>query len=555
MSAVPQTFTVKLPAIRNEPMYSYAPGSVERRKLAEAIKEIRDHGPYEVPVVIDGKPVKTGQLEEQRNPSDHQHVVCRYHNATDPALVTQAVEGALRAKESWETLPLYDRLAVMMRAADLLATKYRYKLMAATMLGQGKNVWQAEIDAAAEAVDFLRFNCKFAEEIYAHQPPENSAGSWNHVEYRPLEGFVFAVSPFNFTAIAANLCGAPAVMGNVVVWKPSPSAILSNYFMYQVFEEAGLPAGVIQFVPGPAAEMAQQLFARPDFAGLHFTGSTVVFKGMWKTIAQHIDTYHAYPRIVGETGGKNFHLIHSTAPVRSTAIQTIRAAFEYQGQKCSACSRCYAPKSKWPEFKEHLLTEHGRITVGPVDDFSHFMTAVINRPSFDKITKFIDHARAADDCEIIAGGTYDDSKGYFIQPTIIVTTNPQTKTMTDEIFGPVLTILVYDDNDGATESWRKAIDLINTTGTYGLTGAIFATDRLAIVDATSRLRHTAGNFYINDKCTGAVVGQQSFGGARNSGTNDKAGSANLLYRFVSPRSVKETFVPVEDLFYPHNVKD
>ncbi|KAJ1990789.1 1-pyrroline-5-carboxylate dehydrogenase [Dimargaris cristalligena] len=550
MNPAPQLAIVKLPDIVNEPMLHYAPGSTERRLLQEALQEIRSQAPYEVPIVIDGEEIKTGHIEEQRVACDHQVVLCRYHNATDPKLVTRAIDGALRAKEAWEAMPVYDRTAIMLRAADLLATKYRYKVMAATMLGQGKNAWQAEIDAAAEACDFLRFNCKFAQEVYAHQPAANTPGTWNHVEYRPLEGFVFAVSPFNFTAIAANLCGAPALMGNVVVWKPSPAATLSNYFIYEILVEAGLPAGVIQFVPGPAAEMAQQVFAHPDFAALHFTGSTHVFKGLWKTIAQNIDSYRSYPRIVGETGGKNFHLIHNSAPVRSTALQTIRAAFEYQGQKCSACSRCYVPASRWPEFKTHLLAEHAKITVGDVDDFSHFMTAVINQVAFDKIKGFIEHARSASDCEIIAGGTYDDSKGYFIQPTVIVTTNPHTKTMVEEIFGPVVTIYVYPDAE-----WQSTIQMINETGTYGLTGAVFANDRQAVVYATNKLRNTAGNFYINDKCTGAVVGQQSFGGARNSGTNDKAGSSNLLYRFVSPRSVKETFVPIEDFMYPHNLKD
>ncbi|KAJ1652114.1 1-pyrroline-5-carboxylate dehydrogenase [Dispira simplex] len=549
--AVPQVSSVQLPKVTNEPTLNYAPGSSERAKLAAALKEVRANAPYEVPLVINGQEIRSGTVEEQVIPSEHKQVLCRYHTATDPQLVAQAIDGALQAKDAWESMPVYDRLAVMMRAAELISTKYRYKVMAAAMLGQGKNAWQAEIDAAAETCDFLRFNCKFAQDIYAIQPPENTQGSWNHVEYRPLEGFVFAVSPFNFTAIGANLCAAPAVMGNVVVWKPAPNATLSNYFIYQILIEAGLPAGVIQFVPGPAAEMAQQVFAHPEFACLHFTGSTSVFKGLWKTIAQNLDNYKSYPRIVGESGGKNFHLIHPTADIRNAALQTIRASFEYQGQKCSACSRCYVPQSKWTEFKDYIMEEHAKITVGKPEEFDHFMGPVINQIAFDKIKGFIEHARASPDCEILAGGTCDDQVGFFVQPTIILTTDPRTKTMTDEIFGPVVTIYVYPDSD-----WGSPIfNLVDQTVTYGLTGAIFANDREAVVQATTKLRNAAGNFYINDKCTGAVVGQQSFGGARQSGTNDKAGSVNLLYRFISARSIKETFVPLDNFLYPHNVTD
>ncbi|KAJ1974848.1 1-pyrroline-5-carboxylate dehydrogenase [Dimargaris xerosporica] len=547
--AVAQSAAIRLPAIKNEPCYDYAKGSPERAKLEQALKEMRANAPFDVPVVINGKEIRSGKVEEQHISCDHKKVLCKYHTADSKELVQQAIDGTLQAKDKWELMPLYDRMAIFMKAAELISTKYRYKVMAATMLGQGKNAWQAEIDAAAEAVDFLRFNCKYAEQIYSQQPPENATGVWNHTEHRPLEGFVYAVSPFNFTAIGVNICTAPALMGSVVVWKPAPAATYSNYLMYKILEEAGLPAGVIQFVPGPAPEMTKQIFAHREFAGLHFTGSTFVFKNMWQAIGENIHNYKYYPRIVGETGGKNFHLVHPSAHIRPAALQTLRAAFEYQGQKCSALSRCYVPKSRWEEFKAVLLKEHAKITVGPVDDLSHFMSAVINRQAFDKITGFIEHARKQSDCQIIAGGQYDDSEGYYIQPTVIVTTNPHTKTMTDEIFGPVVTIYVYED-----DQFEATCDLIETTVEYGLTGAIFSQDREAIVLASNKLRHAAGNFYINDKCTGAVVGQQPFGGARASGTNDKAGSATLLYRFLSPRSVKETFIPIDEFHYPHNVK-
>lgn len=424
--------------------------------------------------------------------------------------------------------------------------------MAATMLGQGKNVWQAEIDAAAELCDFFRFNCKYAEEIYQQQPPKNAPGVWNRVEYRALEGFVLAVTPFNFTAIAGNLPGAPALMGNVVVWKPSPSAVYSNYLVYQLLEEAGLPAGVIQFVPGPAEEICGTAIAHPDFASLHFTGSTQVFRKLWKDIGNHIDIYKSYPRIVGETGGKNYHVLHpdlDQAGVRHAALQTIRGAFEFQGQKCSATSRVYVPKSLAEDFKGCLLAEHAKITQGPVHEFQHFMGPVINKFAFDKIKSYIDFAVQDPECEILAGGKYDDSVGYYIQPTIIQTTNKLAKTMVEEIFGPVLTLYVYED-----DAFDETCKLISETTQYGLTGSLFAKNRENIVHGANLLRHTAGNFYINDKSTGAVVGQQPFGGGRASGTNDKAGSFSLLMRFVSTRSVKENFVPIEDFIYPSNLQ-
>lgn len=428
---------------------------------------------------------------------------------------------------------------------------FRYKMMAATMLGQGKNIWQAEIDAAAELCDFWRFNCKYAEEMYHQQPPKNAPGTWNRTEYRGLDGFVLAVSPFNFTAIGGNLPSAPALMGNVVLWKPSPSAVYSNYLVYELLVEAGLPPGVIQFVPGPAEEICSAAIDHPDFASLHYTGSTQVFRKLWKQIGNNIDRYKCYPRIVGETGGKNYHILHKSlddAGVRHAALQTIRAAFEFQGQKCSACSRVYVPESLFPEFRKQLLAEHAKIKQGAPHNFENFMGPVINKFAFDKIKGFIAHATSDDDCQILAGGKCDDSVGYFVEPTIILTKNPLTKTMREEIFGPVVTIYVYEDT-----KFEETCKLITDTTEYGLTGAFFGKDRASIVAGSNLLRHTAGNFYINDKCTGAVVGQQPFGGGRASGTNDKAGSWSLLVRFVSTRSIKENFVPIEDFIYPSNV--
>jgi 1-pyrroline-5-carboxylate dehydrogenase len=422
--------------------------------------------------------------------------------------------------------------------------------MAATMLGQGKNIWQAEIDAAAELCDFLRFNCKYAEEIYSQQPPKNAAGTWNRTEFRGLEGFVLAISPFNFTAIGGNLPAAPALMGNVVLWKPSPSAVYANYLFYEILIEAGLPAGVVQFIPGPAEEICGHAINSRDFTSLHFTGSTHVFRNLWQQIGNNIHQYKSYPRIVGETGGKNYHMLHPSldeSGVHHAALQTIRGAFEYQGQKCSACSRVYVPSSLFAQFKKNLVEEHAKITQGPVTEFHHFSGPVINKFAFDKIKGYIDYAVSNDDCEIIAGGKCDDSVGYFIQPTVIVTKDKLTKTLTEEIFGPVVTIYVYEDAD-----FDATCKLIGDTTEYGLTGAIFAKDRDAVVKGGNLLRNTAGNFYINDKCTGAVVGQQPFGGGRASGTNDKAGSWSLLVRFISTRTVKESFVPIESFAYPSN---
>ncbi|KAJ2806410.1 1-pyrroline-5-carboxylate dehydrogenase [Coemansia guatemalensis] len=542
---VPQLATFKLPDIKNEPTRDYKPGSAEQEELMAAVADLGSKT-HHVPLIINGEEVSTGNVQKQVNPGKKSQAVCTFENA-GPKDIENAIEGALAAKSKWESLPVYDRQAIFLRAADLIGTKYRYKLMAAAMLGQGKNIWQAEIDAATESADFLRFNVKYSSEIYAQQPPCNAAGVWNRSEYRPLEGFVYAVSPFNFTAIGVNLAAAPALMGNTVLWKPSNGAVLSNYVAYQILREAGVPDGVIQFVPGEPAAMTKQVFEHPEFASLHFTGSTFVFKNMWRQIADNIDKYKGYPRIVGETGGKNYHLIHPSANIENAVNNTIRGAFEFQGQKCSACSRLYVPKSIWPEFREKLVAGVESIKQGPVTDPTNFMGPVISQGAYDKITNYIEYARNSSDSKIIAGGKYSDSEGFYIRPTVIETTNPDFKLLKEEIFGPVVTAYVYDDGD-----LDAAIDLVDKTTPYGLTGAIFAEDRQAAVDLSARLLHTAGNFYINDKCTGAVVGQQPFGGARASGTNDKPGSAALLQRFVSPRSIKENMIPISGYVYPSN---
>ncbi|KAF7720917.1 1-pyrroline-5-carboxylate dehydrogenase [Apophysomyces ossiformis] len=523
--------------------------SLERQKLREAIDQMRSQGPVEVPLVVNGEKIFSGPTAEQVQPAEHKKVLCNYHQA-DAAIIRKAIDGAIAARAKWEQLPFHDRVSVFLKAADLLSTKYRYKVMAATMLGQGKNIWQAEIDAAVELCDFWRFNCKYAEEIYQHQPPKNAFGSWNRMEYRGLEGFVLAVSPFNFTAIGGNLPSAPALMGNVVLWKPSPFAVYSNYLVYEILVEAGLPPGVIQFVPGPAEEICETAIKSPDFVSIHYTGSTAVFRKLWKDIGNHIDQYKGYPRLVGETGGKNFHILHTSLDkegVHQAVLQTIRGAFEFQGQKCSACSRVYVPESLYQEFRKGLLDAHAEISQGPPHEFQHFLGPVIGRHAYDKVKGYIDHAKADDDCEIIAGGHCDDSVGFYIQPTIIVTKNKKSRTMVEEIFGPVLTIYVYDD-----PLFEETCKIIGDTTSYGLTGSVFAQDRYAILQATNLLRHMAGNFYINDKCTGAVVGQQPFGGGRVSGTNDKAGSWSLLVRFVSMRTIKENYVPIETFIYPSN---
>ncbi|KAE9386646.1 delta-1-pyrroline-5-carboxylate dehydrogenase [Gymnopus androsaceus JB14] len=542
-----QLASFKVPAIDNEPMKAYAPNSVERNALQDAIWKMEQELPFEVPCIVNGKPVKTGKLAKQPIPHDHAKHLCTYHEA-DPETVENAINGALAAKAEWEAMPWNDRAAIFLKAADLVSGKYRYKLMAATILGQGKNAWQAEIDAAAELTDFLRFGVKYVEDLYAQQPGKNSAGAWNRLEFRPLEGFVFAVTPFNFTAIGGNLCATPALVGNVVVWKPSPAATYSNYIIHQIFTEAGVPPGVIQFVPGPPPEVVAQAIGHKSFAALNFTGSTFIFKKLWKDIAANMDKYKGYPRIVGETGGKNFHVVHKSAEIRNAVIQSVRGAFEYQGQKCSALSRLYVSSSVWTGgFKDQLLSEVSKIKVGSPLEWGNFLGPVIGRPAFDKIMSYIQKAKDAG-AEILAGGTGDDSKGYFVQPTVILTKDPRMVTMVEEIFGPVLTVYVFEDED-----YEKTLELIDTTTEYGLTGAIFASERKALITATNALRNAAGNVYYNDKCTGAVVGQQPFGGARASGTNDKAGSMSIFYRFVSARSIKENFVGLEDFHYPSNL--
>ncbi|MDR3236153.1 MAG: L-glutamate gamma-semialdehyde dehydrogenase [Prevotellaceae bacterium] len=533
-------FYIALPA--NEPVKSYAPGTPERKALLDAYKKM--YGEHiEVPMVIDGKEVRTGQLKAITPPHDHQHVIGQYH-VGNKTQVEAAIAAALKAKPAWEALAWHDRAAIFMKAADLLAYKYRYVLNAATMLAQSKNVFQAEIDAACELIDFFRFNTYYMTQLYKDQP-SSSATMWNRSSYRPLEGFVFALTPFNFTSIAGNLPTSPAMMGNTVVWKVSNTQIYSAHFLMQLLQEAGLPDGVINLVFVSGKEAGEVIFNHPDFAGIHFTGSTAVFREIWKTIGNNIHNYRAYPRIVGETGGKDFFVVHPSADVKPVVANIIRGSFEFQGQKCSAASRAYIPKSLWKSVKELLVSEIKTIKIGTPDDPSNFVNAVIDKAAFKNISGYIDYCKQAEDAEIIAGGTYDDSKGYFIDPTVVVTTNPHFKTMEEEIFGPVMTIYVYEDAE-----WSALLDTVNTTSAYALTGCIFAKDRAVIVEASEKLAHAAGNFYINDKPTGAVVGQQPFGGARASGTNDKAGSLWNLIRWVSPQTIKETFVPAEDYRYP-----
>ncbi|KAI8827232.1 Aldehyde/histidinol dehydrogenase [Fimicolochytrium jonesii] len=551
----PQLGAFTLPEVRNEDMRDYAPGSVDRVKLQEALASMRsklqNQGPFQVPVVVNGEHIHTKKVQTQSVPFEHSTKLATF-SETDPATLKKAIETALKVKPEWEAMPFNDRAAIFLKAADLLAGKYRYEVMAATMLGQGKNAWQAEIDAAAELCDFWRFNCYFAAQIYADQPVKNSPTVWNRMEYRPLEGFVLAYSPFNFTAIGGNLVSAPALMGNVVLWKPSPMAMYSNYLVFQILKEAGLPDGVIQFVPGDAESIAKECFDHPDFAGLHFTGSTGVFKNLWKQIGTNIDKYKSYPRIVGETGGKNMHFLHKSADVRSAALQTIRGAFEYSGQKCSATSRVYVPDNLWDEFRTNLVQEIRKIKQGPVDDFTNFVGPVINEHSFDKISKYLENIKTGKEpkTKILIGGNAVKDRGYYIEPTVVITENPHSTTMKEELFGPVVTVYVYP-----ADQYEETLKVAEQTTTYALTGALFAQDRTAIIKGANILRHAAGNFYINDKSTGAVVGQQAFGGGRGSGTNDKAGSALNLLRWVSPRTIKETFVPLTQFEYPSNTAD
>ncbi|KAL4984722.1 mitochondrial delta-1-pyrroline-5-carboxylate dehydrogenase [Aspergillus falconensis] len=542
--------TFKVPRIDNEPNKHYAPGSPDRKALQEALARTQQNAPLNVPLVVAGKEVKSSSTLTQSNPATH-GPVATYSNAT-AGDVQAAIESALQARKSWASASFADRASVFLKAADLISTKYRYDVMALTMHGQGKNAWQAEIDSAAELCDFFRFGVKYAEDLYGQQPVHHAPGVWNRVEYRPLEGFVYAISPFNFTAIGGNLAGAPALMGNVVVWKPSPSAIASNWLVHQILLEAGLPKNVIQFVPGEAEEVTKTVLDHPDFAALHFTGSTSVFRNLYGQISTGVAAgkYRSYPRIVGETGGKNFHLIHKSADIRNAAVQTVRGAFEFQGQKCSATSRAYVASSIADSFLEQVTAETKNLKVGPPSDFTNFCGPVIHEASFTKLAKVIDDAKNDPELELLAGGSYDSSKGWYIQPTVYRTTNPDHPLLTRELFGPILVVYAYPD---ATESdFARIAQKIDATGEYGLTGSVFAQDREALAVADDVLRNAAGNFYINCKSTGAVVGQQPFGGARASGTNDKAGSGNLLSRFVSLRSIKEEFIPTYKVAYPSN---
>jgi 1-pyrroline-5-carboxylate dehydrogenase len=531
-----------VPVPQNEPVLNYGPRSVERAALKAALESARAQQ-TDIPMYIGGKEVRTGKKLEIRPPHNHKHLLATYHDG-DKSHVTAAIDAALAAKADWENLPWEQRAAIFLKAADLVAGPYRAEINAATMLGQSKNAYQAEIDAACEFIDFLRFNVHYMTEIYAQQP-QSSKGIWNRVEHRPLEGFVFAITPFNFTAIAGNLPASAAMMGNVVVWKPAPTQIFAANVVMKIFIEAGLPAGVINMIYGDGPLAGEIIFSHADFAGIHFTGSTAVFQTIWKTIGTNIHKYKTYPRIVGETGGKDFVLAHSSADADVVATALVRGAFEYQGQKCSAASRAYIPASLWPAVKEKVQRDLTSIKMGPVEDFENFVNAVIDERSFDKLAKYIDAAKADKTVEIVAGGSYDKSQGWFIEPTVLKVTDPHYVTMCDELFGPVLSVYVYDDNQ-----FDEVMDIIDTTSIYALTGSIISQDRYAIDKATYRLRNAAGNFYINDKPTGAVVGQQPFGGARGSGTNDKAGSMINLLRWVSPRTIKETFDPPKDYRYP-----
>ncbi|KAK6199288.1 delta-1-pyrroline-5-carboxylate dehydrogenase [Scheffersomyces amazonensis] len=539
------------PNLTNEPVRDFSFKDQKDWDLLRAsITKFTDET-LEIPLVIGGKKLYRSKTIPQVNPAKHSQVLATISQATNED-VQSAIDAAKAAKASWSAMPWTDRAAIFLKAADLISTKYRYDMLAATMLGQGKNVYQAEIDAVAELIDFFKYNAKYAEELYQQQPISTTAGVWNRAEYRPLEGFVYAVTPFNFTAIAANLIGAPALMGNTVVWKPSATAVLSNYLLLNILEEAGLPAGVINFIPGNPVEVTDIVLADKDFSALHFTGSTAVFKNLYSKIANNVaaDKYRDYPRIVGETGGKNFHLIHPSASIDHAVLSSVRGAYEYQGQKCSALSRLYVPESIWEEFKNKFVAHVGDISIGNTsapESLNSFMGPVIHEASYKKLSNALEEAQSDPELEIIIGGAHDNSNGFFIQPTLIKTTNPNHKFLSTEFFGPILTVYTYPDTE-----FENIIESIDSVTSYGLTGSIFARDRQAIRIAEEKLRYAAGNFYINDKSTGAVVGQQWFGGARASGTNDKAGSGNILSRFVSVRNIKENFYEINDFKYPSN---
>ncbi|MFN0098195.1 MAG: L-glutamate gamma-semialdehyde dehydrogenase [Gemmatimonadaceae bacterium] len=540
MTAFSPASVRRLPAVVNEPIRAYAPGSAERASLKARLAAMETERP-DIPVVVGGKEIRSGERVNAVSPHKHRHVTATWHKAT-AADVTAAIADGQRAWREWSETSWEARAAVFLKAADLLAGPWRDTINAATMLGQSKTVFQSEIDAACEMIDFFRFNAHFAQELY-HEQPVSAPGMWNQSEYRALEGFVYAVTPFNFTAIGGNLCGAPAMMGNTVLWKPAGTQILSAWVTLQVLHEAGLPKGVINFLPGDPAMISEIALSHPDLAGVHFTGSTGVFNSMWKTIGQNMGKYRSYPRIVGETGGKDFIIAHPSADVQAFAVAVVRGAFEYQGQKCSAASRIYVPKSIWPEVRDRVAAMIKDIRVGDVNDFRNFMGAVIDQKAFDRISAYLDDAKK--NAKVIAGGGCDGKDGWFVEPTLVHTDDPNYRLLCEEIFGPVVTAYVYDD-----AKWAETLQLVDRTSPYALTGAVFAQDRAAVAEAHVALRHAAGNFYVNDKCTGAVVGQQPFGGARASGTNDKAGSKLNLLRWVSARTIKETFVPPHDYKYP-----
>lgn len=527
----------------NEPILGYLPGSEERKQLELELKR-QSKLELTIPLIIGGKEILTEKKGKVVMPHDHKHVLATYHMATEKE-VKLAIDAALKAKIQWLKLSWIDRSSIMIKAAELISKKYRYQLVAATMLGQDKNVFQAEIDSACEVIDYLRFNSFYASQIYGEQP-SSDVTNINRLEYRPLEGFIYTISPFNFTAIASNLNASVAVMGNTTVWKPATTALLSNYYLMKIFQEAGLPDGVINFVPGSGSLISKVVLEHPDLAGIHFTGSTATFKTLWKTTSENLDRYRSFPKLVGETGGKDFIFAHSSARPLELATAIVRGAFEYQGQKCSAASRSYIPKSLWRETKKHMLQMASEMKVGDVRDFNNFVNAVIDEHAYDNIMSYIQRAKKSKDTEILIGGTGDKSKGYFIQPTIILTSNPHSLTMEEEIFGPVMTIYLYDDAD-----FEKTLHLCDATSPYALTGSIFSNDKYAMVLACKILRYAAGNFYINDKPSGAMVGQQPFGGARASGTNDKAGSNLNLLRWTSPRTIKETLLPPTDFKYAY----
>ena len=532
----------EVPIAVNEPIKGYAPGSTERTKVLDAYKKMCN-STIDVAMYINGVDVKTGNINTMSPPHDHQHIVGTYHKA-EKKNITSAISGALEARNTWANTPWEQRAAIFLRAAELIAGPYRAKINAATMVAQSKTIHQAEIDAACELIDFLRFNVQFMTEIYAEQP-ESTSDAWNRLEYRPLEGFIYAITPFNFTAIAGNLPASAALMGNVVIWKPSDSQVFSAKIVLDVFKEAGVPPGVIQMVMGDPVMITDTILASPDFSGIHFTGSTNVFKNIWQKIGTNIHNYKTYPRIVGETGGKDFIVAHKTSNPKQVATAIARGAFEFQGQKCSAASRCYVSKSIWNDVKNNLINDVNSFKMGSPEDMSNFITAVIHEGSFDKLASYINQAKSDDNAEIIVGGNYDKSKGYFIEPTVILTKDPKYSTMCTELFGPVVTIFVFED-----DHWEETLQLVDKTSEYALTGAVFSEDRYALELGVKILQNAAGNFYLNDKPTGAVVGQQPFGGARASGTNDKAGSKLNLYRWVSPRMIKETFVTPTNYRYP-----